>query len=488
MAATRLPPAAGAVEVRLPDGRVSRFSTSFHIGRDAGCEVQITGVQVSRRHAEVSWHRGEWIIRDLQSSNGLFVDGERIETAPIRSSIAVTLGAGGPTLEIAPEQRTAAPPPPPPPPEASGVGASPDDYAPRYFASEDGDEPVGERTMMIRKAYQQINQQQKRRQRAVVAVVALLAIAAGGYALYQNRRIVQQEQFAEEFFYGMKLLDIRIAQLEEQMAATGNTSSAMQASASAARKELQQQQKKYDDLVARLYDRKLNEKDRLILRVTRIFGECEVAAPPEYLREVHNYIGKWQRTERFARAVKLSRERGYTQRIASTFIARNLPPQYYYLAMQESSFDTFISGPPTRWGIAKGMWQFIPETGARYGLRIGPNARVTGTDVGDDRFNWEKATDAASRYIKDIYATDAQASGLLVIASYNWGEQRIIDLLRTLPADPRERNFWKLLTKYRARMPDQTYDYVFYIISAAVIGENPRLFGFDFDSPLKGLE
>ena len=37
-------------------------------------------------------------------------------------------------------------------------------------------------------------------------------------------------------------------------------------------------------------------------------------------------------------------------------------------------------------------------------------------------------------------------------------------------------------------MPDQTYDYVFYIVSAAVIGENPRLFGFQFDNPLAFAE
>jgi hypothetical protein len=71
-----------------------------------------------------------------------------------------------------------------------------------------------------------------------------------------------------------------------------------------------------------------------------------------------------------------------------------------------------------------------------------------------------------------------------VIASYNWGEQRIIDLLKTMPENPQERNFWKVLEKHRARVPDQTYKYVFSIVSAAVIGENPRLFGFDFDNPL----
>ena len=57
-----------------------------------------------------------------------------------------------------------------------------------------------------------------------------------------------------------------------------------------------------------------------------------------------------------------------------------------------------------------------------------------------------------------------------------------------MPADPRERNFWKLLERHRERMPLQTYDYVFYIVSAAVIGENPRLFGFPIDNPLAAFE
>lgn len=41
--------------------------------------------------------------------------------------------------------------------------------------------------------------------------------------------------------------------------------------------------------------------------------------------------------------------------------------------------------------------------------------------------------------------------------------------------------------KHRDKIPQQTYDYVFYIVSAAVIGENPRLFGFKFDNPLANL-
>ena len=70
------------------------------------------------------------------------------------------------------------------------------------------------------------------------------------------------------------------------------------------------------------------------------------------------------------------------------------------------------------------------------------------------------------------------------MASYNWGEGRVLPLIRSLPANPKDRNFWQLLAKHRDQIPQETYDYVFYIASAAVIGENPRLFGFHFDNPL----
>ena len=48
--------------------------------------------------------------------------------------------------------------------------------------------------------------------------------------------------------------------------------------------------------------------------------------------------------------------------------------QFFYLALQESNFDAYTSGPPTRSGIAKGMCQFVPPTAMKYGLRIGPLA------------------------------------------------------------------------------------------------------------------
>jgi len=287
---------------------------------------------------------------------------------------------------------------------------------------------------------------------------------------------------AEGLFYEMKAQDVIIARLEADGERTGRTVSPENLRGlRARRRELEQL---YEQVVAGASDRRLNERERLILRVTRLLGECDVTAPADYLREVDRYIEQWRSTPRFEQAVKRAQQNGYAKTIAATFIARQLPPQYFYLAMQESGFNPTVSGPTTPWGIAKGMWQFTPETARRYGLNVGPYYQDARVDMADDRLNWEKATVAAASYIKEIYATDAQASGLLVMTSYNWGERRVVDRLRRMPLNPRERNFWTLLAQHRDEVPRQASDYVFSILSAAVIGENPRLFGFQFDNPL----
>jgi hypothetical protein len=479
-----LPPDMPALSVRLPDGQVLRFSQPFHIGRDLECEVQIQDVHVSRRHAVVSLVRGQWSIRDLQSSNGLIVDGEHVETAAIGDGINVTLGTDGPSLQIDPE----APPSHAPlekEPQSTEDSMLLEGYAERYFGSGTEGE-VGGRTMMIRKAFQKIQQNQRRKHRWVIAAVVLAAVGASGYAYHAHRRMSRLEADAQKVFYDMKSFDVAIAGIQQELERVGSTQAQQQMKTYIARRR--EMESNYEQYVTQLYDRRLNEKERLILRVTRLFGECDLAAPPEYIQEVTRYIGMWQRTGRFAEAVKLAQRLGYPKRIAAEFRAHDLPPQYFYLAMQESDFQAYSAGKRTRWGIAKGMWQFIPDTGQRFGLKIGSLKESPQVDPGDDRYNVEKATNAAARYIKDIYATDAQASGLLVIASYNWGERRIIDLLKKMPENPKDRNFWMLLAKYRDRVPLETYNYVFSIVSAAVIGEHPKLFGFPFDNPLKFAE
>jgi hypothetical protein len=484
-------PPATALRVQTADDRAFRFTQPFHVGREHDCEVRLEDVHVSRRHVLVTCDGGVWRFRDLQSANGVFIDGRRVQAGPIGEGLTMTLGIDGPALSLAPD----------PQPQTHRRLGHPLQtvrnsvretvllarYAERYFGSDAGQGHVGGRTLMIRKAFQNIQRKQKRKYTLVVAVLALASICAAGYAYYQHRQMRQQRAMAEELFYAMKALDVNIANVERLVAASGNAQAREQVIRNLARRR--QMENAYDRFLSalNLYDQQLTEEDRLILRVTRLFGECELAAPPEYMSQIKSYIRRWQSSDRYANGIKLAEQMGYTETIVAEFLSQNLPPQFFYLAMQESNFDAFTSGPPTRMGIAKGMWQFIPETAARYGLTIGPLATLRRPDPRDDRHNWRKATQAAARYIKDIYATDAQASGLLVVASYNWGENRVINLLRSMPANPQERNLWKVLEKHHDRVPKETYDYVFYIVSAAVIGENPRLFGFPFDNPL-GLQ
>ena len=246
-------------------------------------------------------------------------------------------------------------------------------------------------------------------------------------------------------------------------------------------------EKNYENFVNTLeiYGKDINERERLIIRIARKFGECEINMPEGFIKRVKSYIKKWQMTDKLKEAIERAERKGYTKKIVRTMESYDLPPQFFYLALQESLFDNIRAiGPKTRFGIAKGIWQFIPATGERYGLQIGPLVEKRKYDSQDERHDFDLSTIAAAKYIRDIYDTEAQASGLLVMASYNWGERRMVELIRTMPKNPIERNFWRILEKYKYQIPKQTYDYVFYIVSAAVIGENPRLFGFDFDNPL----
>jgi hypothetical protein len=251
----------------------------------------------------------------------------------------------------------------------------------------------------------------------------------------------------------------------------------------AKREKLRGLEKEYDGFVRDLgIYKKLPEEERIMLTIARTFGECELNMPKDFVKEVKSYIQKWKSTERLEKSLNRAKQNRYIDTILQVLEYYDLPPQYFYVALQESAFNDKAVGPKTRFGFAKGMWQFITITADRYGLQIGPLYDEGVYDPRDERFNFLKATNAAARYIRDLNNTEAQASGLLVIACYNWGEANILPTVSQMPQDPRERNFWRLLAT--RRIPQETYDYVFYIFSAAVIGENPQLFGFDFAPPL----
>jgi len=101
-----LPTATGVeLPVAVDDRQmVARPGQPFVIGRDAGVTLRIDVPQVSRRHAEVSWTGDGWILRDLGSSNGTFLDGRQVQLVPVVGEVQVRLGDAdqGPVVRLGP--------------------------------------------------------------------------------------------------------------------------------------------------------------------------------------------------------------------------------------------------------------------------------------------------------------------------------------------------------------------------------------------------
>ena len=130
-----------------------------------------------------------------------------------------------------------------------------------------------------------------------------------------------------------------------------------------------------------------------------------------------------------------------------------LPEDFKYLAMIESSLTNAVS--PAK---ATGFWQFLEATGKQYDLEI--NKEV------DMRYNVEKETVAACRYLKDSYRKFGDWT--LSAAAFNCGNGRISKTMEEQRVD----------SYYDMLLPEETQRYVYRILALKLITENPEKYGF----------
>lgn len=136
-----------------------------------------------------------------------------------------------------------------------------------------------------------------------------------------------------------------------------------------------------------------------------------------------------------------------------------VPEDLVYLAMVESGLNPVARS----WARAVGIWQFMRGTGALYGLR--------GNFWYDDRRDFEKATRAAARHLKDLY--EDFEDWYLVMAAYNSGAGKVYRAMRRSGSA----DFWQL----RRYLPRETRGYVPSYIATAIIAMNPKEHGFDIE-------
>src|SRR5260221_10886761 len=64
----------------------------FTVGRDPGNHIIVRDPKVSRNHAEIVFERGVFVLHDLASANGTYVNGQRLRAAPLTDGAKVRMG------------------------------------------------------------------------------------------------------------------------------------------------------------------------------------------------------------------------------------------------------------------------------------------------------------------------------------------------------------------------------------------------------------
>lgn len=170
--------------------------------------------------------------------------------------------------------------------------------------------------------------------------------------------------------------------------------------------------------------------------------------------------------KKYAKNFQWGLDRSYLYRpyIENELGKAGLPKDLVWLAMVESQFHPSVT---SRAG-AVGMWQFMRATGTRYGLRVDSYV--------DERRDWQKATQAAIAYLRDLHVMfDGQWP--LAVASYNMGEGGIS---RAIAMNGGERDLWQLIENPPAssHMKEETKKFYPKLFASAIVANNPERYGF----------
>jgi peptidoglycan lytic transglycosylase D len=200
-------------------------------------------------------------------------------------------------------------------------------------------------------------------------------------------------------------------------------------------------------------EKKVSESDIAALEQEKNALDFQFTINPLIQQYINYYQGRGRSTmeaglRRSGRFMKIARE---------TFRREGVPEDITWLGQVESAWS-----PKARsWAAASGLWQFVPSSGAQYGLRQ--------TAWVDERNGIEKPTAASARYLKTL-ATRYNGDWLLAMAAYNTGALNVDRGISRAG----EANYWKIYP-YIAQ---ETRNYVPNILAVIMIAKNPEKYGF----------
>ena len=150
--------------------------------------------------------------------------------------------------------------------------------------------------------------------------------------------------------------------------------------------------------------------------------------------------------------------RPYLHYIVNQVEKRGLPTEIVLLPVVESAFQPYAYSP----GHAAGIWQFIPATGRRFGLKL--------NWWYDGRRDIVASTQAALDYLEYLHKY-FNGDWLLALAGYNAGEGTVLKAIRYNQRRRRPTDFWSL------RLPRETQQYVPRLLALRNIVAAPEKMG-----------
>lgn len=217
----------------------------------------------------------------------------------------------------------------------------------------------------------------------------------------------------------------------------------------------------------RLISRKIVE---IYASQRNVVGDFYGSVPLDVNSYVEREIASFQGPERQSFLEGFRRSGRYRSMIVDRLREAGMPEQLVWLPMVESWFKVRALSRAR----ALGMWQFIPSTGYRYGLKR--------TSWADERMDPSKSTTAALAYLSELH--ELFGDWLTAVAAYNCGEARVQRLLRRQSAGYFDQ-FWDLYEE----LPRETRRYVPRFIATVLILQDPAKYGFsDLPEPLPVVE
>ena len=185
-------------------------------------------------------------------------------------------------------------------------------------------------------------------------------------------------------------------------------------------------------------------------------GVIQSDFPLTYNSPVATFIQYFQNKENFMKAA-LGRVEKYRPLMTSIFREHEIPEDLVYLSLIESGFNTHAYSTAG----ACGPWQLMKSTAQRYGLRVDKWV--------DERRDPEKSTQAAVKYLKNLYAMFGD--WYLALTAYNAGEGKVAAAIKKYNST----DLWHL--REQTYLKQESCDFVPKLLAAIAIGKQPGEYG-----------